>query len=128
MQFSKVLITTLAASTAVSASPVAAHPATPLVKKNDAVGVVLLDVEDLLGTVVKDVAHLLADAGLNVTSVLDPILLPLGLKKRDGTALEIREEAALETRDLSAILSDVDGLVSDILKGVGKISSDLLGL
>ncbi|PSK41167.1 hypothetical protein C7M61_000841 [Candidozyma pseudohaemuli] len=109
MQISKLVITTLAASTAVSATPVANN----LAKRDDAVDVVLKDVEDLLGT---------ADAGLNVTSVLEPILQPLGLKKRE------EELAALETRDLSTILSDVDGLVSDILKGVGKISADLLGL
>lgn len=118
MQISKLVITTLAASTAVSAGPVANN----LAKRDDAVDVVLKDVEDLLGTVVKDVTGLLADAGLNVTSVLEPILLPLGLKKRE------EELAALEQRDLSTIISDVDGLVSDILKGVGKISADLLGL
>lgn len=54
MQISKLVITTLAASTAVSATPVANN----LAKRDDAVDVVLKDVEDLLGTVVKDVTGL----------------------------------------------------------------------
>ncbi|KAF3993024.1 hypothetical protein FT663_00287 [Candidozyma haemuli var. vulneris] len=119
MHFSKVIITGLAASTAVSATPVA----TTELAKRDVVETLLTDVTDLLGTVVKDVTVILADAGLNVTQILDPILKPLDLKKR-----EEQEQVALQARDVSAVLNDVGDLVSDILKDVGKITTDGLGL
>ncbi|QRG36206.1 hypothetical protein FDK38_000538 [Candidozyma auris] len=118
MQFSKVIISGLVATTAVSSSPIVTED---LVKK-DVVDTVLGDVESLLGTVVTDVTKLLADAGVNVTSILEPILAPLDLKKRDAEATK------LEARDLDTLVGDVDKLVSDLLKGVGKLTADLVGL
>lgn len=126
MQLSKFVITGLAASTAVSASPIASQE----IDKRD-LNAVLTDVTGLLKTVIDDVGDILADAGLNLTSVLDPILAPLDLKKREQE-LEMQkrsEDVALQERlDLGAIIADVNHLLSDVLAGVGKLSADLLGL
>lgn len=124
MHFTKVFTVALAAITATAT-------AIPDVEKRDVgapaiqefdkrdVGAIVGSVENLVGTIITDVEKIADAAGVNITDILKKVGLTV-LGKRE---LEIAATVNNEQRDLSAVLAAVEGLVSDILAGVGSITS-----
>lgn len=88
------------------------------IEKRD-IGAIVGSVEQLVGTIIADVEKIADAAGVNVTEILKDVGLTV-LAKRE---VEIPATVNNDKRDLAAVLAAVEGLVSDILAGVGSITS-----
>lgn len=112
MRYSNAVIAGLAASTAVSATPV---DSSEMIKRGKSVDGVINDVTHLLEVVVKDASVIFDAAGVNGTEKIEQLLAPLAVAKRDNVELD--------ERGVANILAAVANLVKDILYNVGRITS-----